>query len=297
MKKNKKNLPNFLIVGTAKAATTSLYYYLKQHPDIFLCSPKEPLFLAFANEAIDFNQDIHPITRINDYGKLFVAKESYKAIGEASTLYLYKYEKSIKNIIKYLPEREKTKIIILLRNPIDRAFSHYMMRRRHGLEKLSFEKAIEQEKNRINEKFYFGYIDMGYYYEQVKAYKSIFKNIKIILFEDIKDSPIEISQEIFKFLEVDDEFVPKINKIYNMSGQPRSKFVNHLLFGNYGCKKFLEKIIPTAFRKEMVRIVSGYNFKKISISKKEKNTLVELYSDDINKLSRLINRDLSKWTS
>ncbi len=291
---NNIKLPNFLLVGTAKAATTSLYNYLKQHPDIFFCLPKEPLFFVFGDKK-NINKEINSVNTWEDYQKLFFRAGSFKAVGEASTLYLYKYRQSIKNILKYLPTKENTKIIISLRQPAERAFSHFAMRQRNGLEKMSFMEAIKQERERRNEKYYFGYVDMGFYYKQVKAFLDNFLNVKIVLFEDIVNSPVKTVQDIYQFLGVDVSFVPVTHRAYNISGKPKSKFINHLLFGDYKTKKFLEKIFPTGLRKELVRIIAKHNLTKITLSQQERNYLNNIYTEDIDKLAKLINRDLSKW--
>ena len=109
-------LPNFLIVGAPKAGTTSLYYYLRQHPQIFLSGVKEPFFLSFAGEKFNDKDRITPsiITDYQKYLALFKDSYKYRAVGEASTFYLYFYQKTINNIKKYIPEYSRMKIIILL---------------------------------------------------------------------------------------------------------------------------------------------------------------------------------------
>ena len=202
--------PDFLIVGAAKAGTTSLYKYLDQHPEIFMTTPKEPCFFAFANEQIHFYTEKPAfITNPADYLKLFNDCGNAKCRGEASTPYLYLYRKTIDNIQKYISESHKyLKIIILLRNPVERAFSQYVMYRALGLENLNFRDAVNAEKSRMAENYHFDYfyVDRGNYYHQVKAYSENFQQIQIILFDDFTDNPEKTIRDCFKFLNIDEKF-------------------------------------------------------------------------------------------
>lgn len=149
-------LPNFLIIGAAKSGTSSIYDYLKQHPQIYMSSIKEPIFFAFEGEQIDefgpFNDDplakgtlTNSATNIDDYQALFRDVDGEKAIGEASVRYLY-FSKSPNRIKKYIPE---AKLIAILRNPVDRAYSHFLMNLRKQFEPLNdFSKALQAEEKR-----------------------------------------------------------------------------------------------------------------------------------------------------
>ena len=138
---NKIKLPNFLIVGAAKSGTSSLHNYLNQHPDIFLptynihgVKVKEPRFLISKLVKDRLHEGIWTL---EEYQSLFFNCVDYSAVGESTVLYLYYYEEAIKNIKKYLGNN--IKIIIMLRNPIERAYSAYNFLVRRGIkEKLSF---------------------------------------------------------------------------------------------------------------------------------------------------------------
>ena len=146
----KNNLPNFLIVGAAKSGTSSLHNYLNQHPEIFMPSykdglnVKEPQFLI-KNKVKD---RLHfGIWSWQEYKALFDDATKFKAIGESSVFYLYYYKEAIKNIKFRLDDN--IKIIILLRNPIDRAYSAFQHVSRGLKENLSFEEALQIEENRL----------------------------------------------------------------------------------------------------------------------------------------------------
>ena len=143
--------PTFIIIGAMKAATTSLYTYLKQHPDIFMTSVKEPMF--FNNFKKDQNYLIKgkktkKVTTLKQYYNLFNAVKSEIAIGEASPAYIYNSD--CPRLIKsHLP---KIKIIAILRQPVERAYSNYLHVQKSGREIIhDFEEAFNAEKIRIKE--------------------------------------------------------------------------------------------------------------------------------------------------
>ena len=179
----KNNLPNFLIVGAAKCGTSSLHNYLNQHPDVYMPSyneqgmkVKEPRFLI---KNLVKDRLHNGIWNLESYQALFNHVVNEKAIGESTVLYLYYYNEAIKNIKKYLGD--DVKIIIMLRNPVDRAFSAYTHVSRSMKELLSFEEALKIEKNRLENDIVLTpmvmYKNMGLYHDMVKAYIDNFKNI------------------------------------------------------------------------------------------------------------------------
>ncbi len=152
-------MPNFLIIGAAKAGTTALYSYLKQHPQIYMSPEKEPHFFAFEGEQPNFggtagkqewlNRTV--ITDIETYRKQFQKVSREIAIGEASALYLY-IPKAVERINHYIPD---VKLITILRNPIERAYSAFLFQIRDELEPITdFAQALEEEKIRINKNWY-----------------------------------------------------------------------------------------------------------------------------------------------
>ncbi|MGR3310384.1 MAG: sulfotransferase family protein, partial [Candidatus Brocadiales bacterium] len=169
-------LPNFLIVGASRSGTTSLYNYLKQHPEVYMSPVKEPRFVIgqqstkFSYKGIgDEKSEKGVIKTIDEYKKLFENVRDEKAIGEASVINLYFYEDAIKLIKKYLGD---AKIIIILRNPVERAFSQYLRLRREYRESLSFEDGLKMEEKRLKDGWLPGwhYTRRGFYYNSVKAY-------------------------------------------------------------------------------------------------------------------------------
>ena len=163
------DLPNLLIVGAAKSGTTSLHNYLKQHPAVFMTDHKEPHFLI--NSEIGKERIHKGVVSIDDYKHMFHTNNIYHYKGESSVMYLAFPEYSIQNIRKYLTP--DVKIIIMLRNPIDRAFAGYLHNVRYNpSENLSFEEAINLSEARYHDNLDITpdtrYLHVGNYYSQVK---------------------------------------------------------------------------------------------------------------------------------
>ena len=171
-------LPNLLIVGAAKSGTTSLHNYLNQHPDIFMSSHKEPHFLI--NKEIGEKRIPNGIANMEDYSQLFKGYSHKKYRGESSVMYLSFPEFTVRNIKKYLSE--DIKIIIMLRNPAERAYSGYQHVKRYNvMENLSFEDALKGAGKRYDNTRDMTpasrYLELGLYYEQVKVFSESFMMI------------------------------------------------------------------------------------------------------------------------
>nr|MDJ0649638.1 sulfotransferase [Xenococcaceae cyanobacterium MO_188.B19] len=186
-------MPNFLIIGAAKAGTTSLYNYLKEHPQIYMSPVKEPRFFYLMNEKLDFrgpgDENIlnSSTSDLEDYSTLFQGVSNEIAIGEASSMYLY-HPKTPKRIKSYVPD---VKMITILRDPVERAYSHFLMNVKNGLEPLTdFVQVLQEEEIRIRSNWgsNWHHKARGFYYSQVKRYFDIFdrSQIKIYLYEDLK---------------------------------------------------------------------------------------------------------------
>ena len=287
IKQNLENLPNFLIVGAAKSGTTSLYRYLNQHSKIFLPSYKEPHFFVNKKVAGKIN---NYIDNLDAYLKLFENAENYKHRGEASVFYLYYYDEAIKYILKTLGK--KTKIIILLRNPIDRAYSAYKQVT-SGIPDLmiDFESAIKNDYTKspdITPMFHLK--EMGLYSDSVKAYMNSFDDVYVSLFDDfINQTEVEISN-IIDFLGIEREELNASTKYNTGRREWRNKSAAQLKIKNPRLKKVLQFLKINKFYKKVFT-------KKFNNMKPEvKYYLHRYYMDDINKLSHLLQTDLSHWT-
>jgi len=293
-------LPNLLIVGAAKSGTTSLHNYLNQHPDIFMCSPKEPHFLI--NKDIG-EQRIHKgVIDLKDYEDLFVEKDHLKYRGESSVMYLSFPEIAIKNIKHYLAD--DVKIIIMLRNPVERAYSGYQHVRRYNMmENLSFEDALELGEERYQDVKNLTpasrYLELGNYYNQVNLFKKGFDNIHIVIYDDYKSNFNEELNKIFDYLGVI-RITINTEQRYMVGGwEWKSNRIKKLMMQQNLLKLVLRFMIPVKSLRQYIRAkFQKVNMKKVgAINPETEKWLKEYYKQDVAKLSTLLNRDLNYWTT
>jgi len=299
-------LPNFLIIGAARAGTTSLYSYLKQHPQIFMSPRKEPRFFAFEGRMEQKgpfgSQPLPPYSiKWEEYIKLFDKVKDEKIIGEASTIYLY-HPEAPKRIQRYLGD--SVKMVAILRNPIERVISHYMYNLRRGAEPCTtVEEAIEAEEVRIARGWaeFFHYKRMGLYGQQLQRYWNIFSpnNLRIFLYEDFQQDPMSVVKQVFDFLEIESSFIPDTSKVYNPSGNTRFSLLSFLIRQTPRPVKRLAKVLlPEGIRYKVIEWEMWRNVRptqKPQISPEIRKSLLEYYRQDILKLQELLDRDLSHW--
>ena len=291
--------PNLFIVGAAKSGTTSLHNYLNQHPDIFMCSPKEPHYLI--NNEIGQSRILNGVTSRNEYYNLFFDGQNSKFRGESSVMYLMYPEIVIPKINNKFGK--DSKVIIMLRNPIERAYSGYQhVRRFNSIENsLDFKSAWK-----ISEQRYFSnenitpasrYQELGLYYKQVKLYLEKLENVHIIIYDDyLSDINKEIEKVIdflgLKHIKVD------TNRSYMVGGwQWKNQYIKRYLFGRNSFKQVIRYLLPIkSVRKFLVRLFIKLNKEKVTdISADDNQMLKRFYKSDVLKLSKLLNRDLKFW--
>lgn len=302
MKGKNNDWPDFLIVGTARGGTTALHEHLGKHPGIFMPLQKEPCFFTFANEQPVFKDTRHKyLTTKEDYFAL-AADRGDRLWGESSTPYMYFHQKSIHNIQQFVPDASQMKIIIVLRDPADRAYSQYMHNRRDIREPLTFEEAIEQEKIRMKENWHFDffYVDKGYYYHQVKDFLDHFQHVHIVMFDDLEQKPIEVVNGVCAFLGLPDASDLGEVKKRNQSGEMKVKWLKKIITTRKNpilntFRKMLSKNARKQLRNFVKNILLRHNLKKVDMDPATRKKLVALYRDDVSNLSRIIQKDLSSW--
>jgi hypothetical protein len=295
-------MPNFLLVGAAKSGTTSLYHYLQQHPEIYMSPIKEPLFFAFVGrEGLDIEstktQDV-PITRLKDYQALFADVVDEKAIGEASTGYFHS-SRAAENIRRHIPD---VKLIAVLRDPVERAYSTYLMAVRAGIESLdvaeAFQASVRDPHVPLTGRFERRYLRVGFYYTHLKRYYDRFspEQIRVSLYEDFKSDPVGLMKGIFEFLDVDRAFVPDTSQRHNISLAPRNRAWHRFLTESNIIKKALKPFIPSGWRENLVQSLKDRNLGTPPEMPAElRHECIELYREEINNLEVLLQRDLSHW--
>lgn len=292
--------PNFLVVGAAKAGTTALYYYLKQHRDIGFPELKEPKYFSSSklmfphNGTGDASVDKFAIKGWDQYLSLFDKLGDKKMIGEVSPDYLFYHDLTAPLIKEKLGD---IPIIIILRNPIERAFSAYMYLKRDSREPLSFREGLKAEENRLNDNwdFIWGYKKGGLYSEQVKTFLNTFTDVKVILQEELKTETTNVLKEVYSFLNVTPDFTTDTSVEHNPSGIAKNAITKFLLNRNNklatAIREFLKSVIP----RNVLEKVASRSLEKKSISKSDKELLKNYFEDDIARLGVFLNRDLSKW--
>jgi hypothetical protein len=293
-------LPNFLIVGASKSGTSSIYHYLRQHPDIYL-SDKQKEGRYFSQMAGNFqgpgdaNIDKTITKTLEEYETLFESYKDENAIGDISPEYLYFHKQSIPLIQRDLGE--SAQIVIILRSPIDRAFSGYMHFKRDSRETLSFEEGLQMEKERMAKNWVWAwqYKNSGLYYKQVKAYLESFKSVKVIVFDDFEKEPQKVLAEMCAFFGVDETFQFNTEYKYNVSGEPKNKML-YKLETSRGLINLAKKMVPDKWVKKVRNIITGEKqMIKPGMNEDTRLDLIEFFRSDILKLQALIQQDLSHW--
>ena len=311
------SLPNFFIVGTGKAGTTSLHDYLGQHPQIYMSPVKEPCYFSpeiraeYLSEEtqkhvakqslhlaglLDDGQPVKPLGWLaadwNDYVRLFQNVAGETAIGEASAAYLWSGT-AAGNIRSRIPE---AKIVMILRDPAERAYSHYLHQLAVGLTDSTFREHIQECERQSGKELniWYPFLEIGLYHEQVKRFFDAFPRNQIRIYEYEKDwrDPAGLLSGLFEFLNVDVNFRPDISRKSHERRAPRSAGI-HRFLKRHGVWEQLKALVPLVFRPRLSSVV--FRSDSLTIEPADRKYLVDYYSDVVRKLETLLNRDLSGW--
>jgi len=289
-----ERLPTFFVLGAAKSGTTSLYYYIKQHPQIYLSPVKETHF---------FDNDENYSLGIDAYIEYFFkGAERFPARGDATPTYFHLPDKVAPRLAQ-LYSNQKPRFILIFRDPVARAWSHYLhnIRIQHEIE--SFEDALRLEEERLEkgELKWIGYYLEGLYAQQLKKWLTYFNRDQFffLLNEDLRNDPHTTFQQLFDFIGVEDTFQPNTTNIMNPASQPRSLFLSRLIKRNSLFKTVLKSVIPLPQRKQISDYLISKNLRRYDsppkISEMTDAKLRHRYAADILELAEIINRDLSAW--
>lgn len=291
-------LPNFLIIGAAKAGTSALYSFLGQHPQVFMSANKEPRYFSFAGATLDPAHPIHAttVTRLEDYVKLFEESGDAVAIGEASPSYLFN-PAAPPRIKEMIPN---VKLLAILRNPADRAFSHFMHFVKLGWETTyDFRQALNAVEG-LDHNGWFprkDYLSFGFYGEQLARYYERFDRtqIKVLIYEEFRAAPEPALKEIFGFLNVDPRHRTETSVQINLSGSPRSRTLQRWLTRPNDLRRSLGEILPATVRRRLRNTLEIANLKRSTLENDMRVTLMATYRDDIDRLEQLLERRLDCW--
>lgn len=273
--------PNFFIVGAPKAGTTSLYKYLKNIPGIYMSPVKEPHYFSTNFPKISNRKPMHDK---NTYLKLFENSKGAKIVGEASTNYLSD-EKTPQLIYEVVPN---AKIVIMLRDPIERTYSDYFHHFRYNLETLSFHKRINKLIKTKDQKNTHRYLRCSLYSQEIHRYLKKFgtQNVKVIISENLGIDPLKSLQEVLTFLGIEFERLNLQKEIQaNKSIYPRYVIGRHFInfvrwirkFDDYDSSKTLKELESNFF-----------THKKPKINDRDKILLNNYFKEDVKKLEDIL---------
>jgi hypothetical protein len=293
-------LPNFVIAGTARSATTSLYYYLKQHPEIGFPEKKEPKY--FSSLGLDFPHNgpgDHTVDRLmvrdfDSYRQLFDGLESFKRIGDASSDYLYYHRHSAAGIRRVLGD---VPIILCLRNPVERAFSAYNNLLRDQRETLTLKDALDSEEQRLHDNWdwMWAYKAGGLYAAQVETFMKTFSQVKVVLYEWLRQDADAVVRELLAFLGVDETLSVNTSVRYSHSGRAKNRLVAYLSNRNNPLAYALRRTALMLLPRSLLERVASRSLEKEEMDESLRNELRSYFRADTEQLESLLGIDLEAW--
>ena len=295
------NKPNFIISGFPKCGSTALHYYVDAHLEIFMPKQKElhyftQSYISKLNKGPgDLEAKKSQVKRLDSYFKMFEGVSGEKTIGETSPSYI-NYPNSFKKINK---ELDNPKVIILLRDPIKRAYSNYLHLLREHREKESFSKSLELENFRKSQQYsdFWLYTFNSFYYDKIIEAKKVFSDVLILTQEELNLDTKKTLIKVYKFLEVDSKFTPKnSNNRYNKGGLYKKNIITNFIFKQGKIKTIFKKIVPISPWMKAIKnsLISNYHYKAAPIDEKTENKLVKLFKKEVYNLTK-IGVDTSMW--
>jgi hypothetical protein len=288
-------LPNFLVIGAAKAGTTSLHWYLGEHPAVFMSPAKDPSYFAYGLDGegrlLWGEPEFHtfPVKSLVDYERLFADVGGAAAVGEASTMYL-ECPQAAGRIRMLLPS---VRIVCSIRHPVDRAYSDYVMSLRHRGQRFDPARDLTPAAAWANPDS--RWMRIGRYHEQLSRYFEAFPRhqILVVLFDDLKRDPRGFMEAVYRFLGVDPAFVPDLSLPHAAGGLPASAVLERLLVRS--ARSAVTPWVPRRAANWVRRLRTRTMRQTPSIPIELRKALTGHFREDIAKTSELIGRDLTHW--
>ena len=292
------SLPNFMCLGAAKSGTTTLFDVLRQHPDVYMPAFKEPHFFDIPE---NYNNGIEW------YERNYFRKADKRIIADFTPSYFFEKE-APKRIFKDIGS--KIKFVVLLRNPVDRAYSHYLHSVRDDHENLSFEESLKQENERLDwcEKngdylsyLRSSYFNQGLYGDMLERYLEYFTldNFLFINFEEefLHERKATI-QKILEFLSIEVEEELQTNLRSNPASKEKFKFLKKLMKKRGWWRKVLKFLIPSVQVRQIIKNrIQRANIKEYKIEELSEELKSKLYNtyfkENMRKFEQLTNKTLT----
>lgn len=295
-------LPNFVVIGASRSGTTSLHDYLGQHPDVYVTPRKSPNYFVSADPQPEReNAHLRAMARQwiasrEDYEAQFSGVSGECAVGDVSPVYMQSVHSAgrIRDMLA-----ASTKIIAILRDPADRAYAHYLGRRRDGLETgEDFGVIVDRElTNPLDEEIAFGsYVGCSRYHHFLRPYFDLFPapSIRVYLFEQLRDDPAALLRDLFAFLEVDPSFTVDTSFSHNRSGTIASPLLRSLWTGSVGVRTMLRPYLPGRLR-HAARPLLARQVHKPVMDDVTHRKIVNALREDGERLQHLLNMELGHW--
>jgi hypothetical protein len=288
--------PNAFVIGAAKAGTTALYWYLAEHPQCFMSPMKETNFFAYGRDAegalLYGDPELHRfrVRAWDDYEALFTHANGERVVGEVSPIYL-ECPQAAARIRDRIPS---AKIVVGLREPVDRAYSDYQMYLRVRGRRLDPERDLSPAAEWARPDSH--WMRIGRYGELLRRYYDAFprEQIHVYLFDDLKRDPLGVIREIYSFLGIDPGFAPDLETPHNVGGIPGSMGLERFLT-SHRLRALVEPFVPRRLA-DRIRKLRTRNLRPApALPEDLQRKLVEPFRDDIRAASALIGRDLDRW--
>jgi Sulfotransferase domain len=288
--------PDFYVVGAGKSGTTSIQSYLRKHPQVFI--PKgdqEPSFFVTAPPPASMKPQ-YCTGDLEAYQRLYEDANGCKAVGDKSVGYLW--DRNVAERIHAVAPQAR--IVIILRDPVGRAYSHYHMSVRHGWESLSFLEAMKRDHSEsVTSNYWWShpqmYVELGLYYDQVRRYLEVFgrEQVGVYLFEDLETDPLKVMSEICRHIGVDPALLDmeEMKRVRNKGMVPRSKWLFDVARFTVS-RKVRDKILPESVDVWLRENPLFFKPYKPQWTAEEAKYLQSIYEPDISRLEELLGRRL-----
>ncbi len=290
--------PDVYIIGAQKSGTTSLFNWIGQHPDVY-ANPAAKDFPFFTDETIFKN-------RLKDFQKIFQKASNKKIIlgGDANLMYV---PEAVERMFRLIPN---AKLIAILRNPLNRAFSAWRYALERGIEKRAFYEAINTElKGQIFPlNSWLGrqmnYLEHGLYSKQLKRIYAYYKreNVMVLIYEEVINDPLKSIKDVFRFLDITESFIPEFRRENVTLGGQRSRLLSYFLYKNrphgHPLWELLRILIPKTLRTRIRNGLAIYNripARLPSFPEDVRKLMEDYYSREITDLETLLCRRLDVW--